>query len=264
MKLVAKMGKRLIDTAIKLTARINFNAVYICIICNHNVGKFLPYRRGRRGLPPMMNALNIVGSDVDHFECPWCGCHDRERHLLIYMHATGLFNILSKMAILHFAPERRLSIIIAATNPARYVQCDLCPQTSDIEKINILKIPYSEKNFDLVIANHVLEHVADDLGALAEIYRVLKPGGYAILQTPYSAKLHQTWSDPGIDTDDARLQAYGQEDHVRLFGRDIFKRFSSVGLEPCVKKHDQLPSQYDPKKYGINGKEPFFLFRRPA
>lgn len=245
-------------------ARLSISSEYFCIVCNHHLGAFLPYRRGQRSLPSLMHTLEVVGSDVENFECPWCGAHDRERHLLMYIRATSLFEAISKISILHFAPERRLSRLISATIPVRYIKCDLYPQASDIEKINILSIPYPEESFDLVIANHVLEHVANDLAALAEVYRVLKPGGYAILQTPYSTKLHYTWSDPGIDTDKARLQAYGQEDHVRLFGRDVFERFRSVGLESYVSTHNQLLQEYDPRKYGVNEKEPFFFFRRPA
>jgi hypothetical protein len=108
----------------------------------------------------------------------------------------------------------------------------------------------------------VLEHVGNDRTALTEIHQVLKPGAYAILQTPYSAKLHHTWSDPGIDTDIARLQAYGQEDHVRLFGRDIFERFTATGLKSCVSTHSQLLQEYDAQRYWVNAQEPFFLFQR--
>jgi len=209
-----------------------------------------------------MRVLDMVGSDVDHFECPWCGAHDRERHLFMYMHTIGLFDSLPSMTVLHFAPERHLSRIITLAKPMHYVKCDLYPSMPDIEQIDMLAIPYPAEKFDLIIANHVLEHVADDLCALKEIRRVLKPNGYAILQTPYSTKLQHTWSDPGIDSDIIRLQAYGQEDHVRLFGRDIFERFTSAGLESCVGTHQQLLREYNPEKYGINEKEPFFLFKR--
>jgi SAM-dependent methyltransferase len=166
-------------------------------------------------------------------------------------------------SVLHFAPEKRLGRRIAATALSRYVPCDLYPRSPDVQRVDMLNMTFEEKTFDLVIANHVLEHVDDDLKALAEIYRVLKPGAYAILQTPYSAKLHQTWEDRGIDTDAARLQAYGQADHVRLFGRDIFDRFASSGLISCVRQHnDALPS-IDATVLGINPREPLFLFRRP-
>jgi len=96
-----------------------------------------------------------------------------------------------------------------AKRPARYIKCDLYPGTPEVERVDMLAIPYPDETFDLVIANHVLEHVTDDARALEEVRRVLKPGGYAILQTPFSPKLHSTWSDEGIDNDQARLQAYG-------------------------------------------------------
>lgn len=256
------MGLGITRKLLKLISRKSFKEKHLCLICNHRVGAFLPYRIGLRNLPPLMFALDMIGSDIAHFECPWCGCHDRERHLLMYMRVTGLFESLSNKAVLHFAPERVLSSLIAAQKPLRYIRCDLHPQTPDIENIDISAIPYPVESFDLVIANHVLEHVADDLCALKEIRRVLKPSGHAILQTPYSAKLHHTWFDPGIDTDIARLQAHGQEDHVRLFGKDIFERFISAGLESCVGTHNQLLGEYKPERYGVNEKEPFFLFKR--
>ncbi len=180
----------------------------------------------------------------------------------MYMHAAGLFDALPGMAVLHFAPERRLSKLIAATIPARYIKCDLYPGAPGVERVDIQAIPYPDKTFDLVIANHVLEHVTDDAGALEEVRRILKPGGYAILQTPFSAKLRETWSDPGIDDDRARLQAYGQEDHVRLFGRSIVERFAAVGFISRVREHRGALEEFDPEKYGVNVAEPFFLFER--
>ena len=112
------------------------------------------------------------------------------------------------------------------------------------------------------IANHVLEHVSDVPRALSEIRRVLKLGGVAILQTPYSGKLHHTWEDKGIDTPVARLQAYGQEDHVRLFGRDIFEQITAAGFESRVHRHSELLADVDSFTMGVNGDEPFFLFRK--
>lgn len=246
-----------------LKARLPLGSERHCVICNQRVGNFISYKGGWRAAPSLMRALDVVGSDLDHFECPQCGAHDRERHLLLYMRVTGLIDRLAGQDVLHFAPERHLSRAIAHAGPRTYRKGDLYPLAADVERIDLLAIPCNAESFDLVIANHVLEHVLDDIGAVNEIYRVLKPGGHAILQTPFSAKLQHTWSDPGIDTDEARLQAYGQEDHVRLFGRDIFDRFSLSGLVPCGGSHDELLGDYDSTKYGINAREPLFLFRRP-
>lgn len=233
-------------------------------MCGHRVWRYMPYRDGSRGVPPLMRALDGVGSDVDHFECPRCGAHDRERHLLLYMRAEGMFERMRGKRVLHFAPERRLWPRIAAAAPAEYVRCDLFPATPDVAKVDIESMPFPDANFDLVIANHVLEHVGDEREALREVARVLAPGGLAILQTPYSAMLHATWEDPGIDTAAARLQAYGQEDHVRLFGRDIFDRIASAGFESRVRQHAELLGDVDPATAGVNPAEPFFLFGKRA
>lgn len=233
-----------------------------CVLCGRTFYRFLPYQGTALDAQALMQAVGGVGSDLENFECPWCGCHDRERHLFLYMTAVGLFPSMSGMRVLHFAPEKRLSPLILGARPDSYTKCDLFPQTADVMQVDILDTPFEDCTFDLVIANHVMEHVADDLEALREVFRVLKPEGYAILQTPFSSKLYRTWSDPGIDTDRARLQAYGQEDHVRLYGRDITERFESVGLASKVKRHIDLLVEVDANEVGVNEAEPFFLFQK--
>jgi SAM-dependent methyltransferase len=124
-------------------------------------------------------------------------------------------------------------------------------------------MPFPDSSFDVVIANHVLEHVADDQQAVREIFRVLTPGGRAVLQTPFSPVLTRTIQDEGVDTPSARLALYGQEDHVRLYGADIVERFTSSGLESRVVEHASVLSSFDPDIYGVNPSEPLLLFQRP-
>lgn len=232
-----------------------------CVMCGHRIGRFLPVHGGWRAAPPLMLALEMVGSDLDHFECPRCGCNDRERHLLMFLQAAGVLSALKGKSVLHFAPEKRLAPRIVAAGPARYVKADLYPQAVDVIRVDMLAMQFADASFDVVIANHVLEHVDDDLRALAEIRRVLKPDGIAILQTPFSKALQHTWSDPGITGKSARAQAYGQDDHVRLYGRDILERFASAGLRSEVRQHAELLPGCDAAETGVNPSEPFFLFR---
>lgn len=234
-----------------------------CPLCERRLARYLPYRGGWRRAPALGRALDIVGSDLDHFECPNCGAHDRERHLAQFLRASGLLTRLTGRRIVHFAPERAIVALLAARQPADYRKCDLHPASPQIDAVDITRMPFGDASVDLLVANHVLEHVEDDSRALAEIVRVLAPGGHAILQTPYSNVLLRTWEDPGIVEPYARLQAYGQEDHVRLYGRDIFERFAASGLEACVVTHDQLLPDVDAGSSGVNRREPFFLFRRP-
>lgn len=235
-----------------------------CVICRRRFGRFLPYRTGLAGMSSLMRALDVIGSDVENFECPWCGAHDRERHVLLYLRAAGFLPLAAGASILHFAPERHLARILAEAGPARYVQGDLFPTSPQIERLDITAITHADDSFDLVLANHVMEHVPDDARALSEVLRVLRPGGHAVLQTPYSARLMSSWSDPGIDSDEARYWAFGQEDHVRLYGRDIFARFAAAGFEPRVASHADLLPGVDAARFGVNEREPFMLFRKPV
>lgn len=267
--LESELMRKLIEGAVNLKHTLSrrlatiplINSQYCCL-CNSKIGQFLPYRKGTASRAPLMTALNVVGSDIDNFSCPLCGCHDRERHLYLYMSALGILNKMTGARVLHFAPEIKLREIIERQRPENYVKADLYPAASDIEKINMLKIPYANESFDYVIANHVLEHVDDYAQALSEIRRVLVRGGFAILQTPYSQKLQTTFSDPGVNDDVSRLNAYGQEDHLRLFGKDIFSLFAASGLEPHIQRHKDVLGEKDAKFYGVNLEEPFFLFER--
>lgn len=233
-----------------------------CCICKTAVDRFHTYRGGSKDWPPLMTMLEMIGSDVDNFSCPSCGAHDRERHLFLYLDQLGILTTLKGAAILHFAPEKRLMRIIDGLSPAQYVKGDLYPADPTIEKIDMLNISYESESFDFIFANHVLEHVADDLKALSELHRTLKPGGMAILQTPYCAKLQTTFQDAGIDSDEARLYVYGQEDHVRLYGNDIFRRFEAVGFKADIRKHANTLPDIESARYGVNPREPLFLFRK--
>lgn len=234
-----------------------------CNVCGGSVLRFLPYRGGWADVPPLMRALNVVGSDVANFGCPHCRAHDRERHLFFFFERAGLFAGLPRMRVLHMAPERHLSRKLAQLKPLEYIKGDLFPAAEDVQKLDLLALPFQDGYFDLFIANHVMEHVADDRQALAEIVRVLKPGGLAVLQTPFSAVLRHTLEDPGIQTEEARLHAYGQEDHARLYGQDWITRFESCGLQSQVRSHAQLLPDVDAHTFGLNAQEPFMCFQKP-
>lgn len=259
MMSVKRIAGAILRKAVELSARIPFGD-HKCVVSGHEIARFLPYRGGSRNIPALMRALDMVGSDVDHFSCPWCYSHDRERHLFLFMQVTGIFSFITGKCVLHFAPERHLSRFIEEAMPEVHIRCDLHPWTDDIVQADLLDLPFPDRHFDLLIANHVLEHVGDDRRAVAEVARVLKPGGYAILQTPYSSVLERTWEDEGIASAQARFQAFGQEDHVRLYGKDIINRIAQQGLESRVQSHEELLGRYSAHRLGLNPREPFFLF----
>lgn len=233
-----------------------------CCICDHSISDFMPYKGGWKEVPSLMKVLNVVGSDVDNFSCPVCGSHDRERHQWLYWKASQLPSSMKNATILHFAPENHLAKLILQQNPAQYIKADLYPTSNDIQKVDLLDMPFEDNTFDFLIANHVLEHVNDLETALLEIHRVVKPHGWVILQTPYSPSLEKTWEDTGIKTEKQRLFAYGQEDHVRLFGEDIFQTIESTGFISHVRSHNELLNQFPAKRFGVNEQEPFMTFQK--
>lgn len=233
-----------------------------CNLCGQAVDEFGPYQGGWSAAPRLMVVLGMVGSDLDHWACPHCGAHDRERHLWMYLNRLGLLQRFVGADVLHFAPEKRLVRQLLSAGASRYVRADLYPTAPEIEKVDLLAMRFDDASFDIVIANHVIEHVADDRVALLEIRRVMRSHAFAVLQTPYCAKLAHTIEDPAVVDDEARTQLYGQADHVRLFGSDIFDRFAACGLQPAVRwHHDTLPD-IDPVTWGVNPSEPLFLFHR--
>ncbi|WP_307580608.1 class I SAM-dependent methyltransferase [Variovorax paradoxus] len=234
-----------------------------CCICKRDVLRFVPYRGGSMFMPPLARALKAVGSDVDHFECPHCGASDRDRHLVLYLRAAGLIARIPGARILHFAPEKHIAELISVHGPSLYIQADKFPTRAGIVELDLTRIAADDQSFDLVIANHVMEHVDDAKQSLAEIYRVLARGGFAILQTPFAPTLTRTFEDPGIQDRSARLHAYGQEDHVRMYGRDIAAVLASQGLVSRVKTHQELLPEIDAGRHGVNSSEPFLLFQKP-
>lgn len=255
------MYSRIIRRIKKNIAKFSVGAKHFCPICNRKIQFFLPYRRGRVDIPPFIRCMEMIGSDVENFSCPSCASHDRERHLMLYLRASGVLKKMRDKSVLHIAPEKNISNLISPLTK-NYIMGDLYPTDKTIKKINLQQVNYPDEYFDFVIANHVLEHVDNDIEALNEIYRITRPGGHAILQTPYSNALHHTFFDPGINTKIARLNAYGQEDHQRLYGLDLPLRIQSSGFKSLIQNHAELLSSIDPYKFGVNPNEPFFLFQK--
>jgi SAM-dependent methyltransferase len=233
-----------------------------CLVCGSDFINFEPYT-----LPEYVTffgqALQCVGSDVENFSCPVCQSFDRERHLLIFVQFfPKLAEAISGGNVLHFAPERYFSQWIKNLKPANYVKADLQFRAPDWVEMSIENIKYSDDYFDLVVANHVLEHVLDDNQAIREVTRALKPGGHAILQTPYSALLPSSIMEIDPSSEVTRQVLFGERDHFRLYGQDVFSRISRYGLRLVGGTHEQLGIAVDCTKLGINPKEPFFLFEK--
>lgn len=133
--------------------------------------------------------------------------------------------------MLHVAPELCFMDRFEELDNLDYITADIESPLAKV-KMDIHEIPFEENSIDIIFCNHVLEHVDDDIKALSEMRRVLKPGGWAILQVPFFYPLPETtYEDKSIIDPKEREKAFGQDDHVRMYGEDYAARLASVGFK---------------------------------
>ena len=237
-----------------INTKLYFGKKKQCYICNkrfHHFSKFVEIRpKGFREI------MQMVGTDPKNFKCYYCGCNDRERHLFMFFDKLSLWSKFENAKILHFAPELEISKKIKNLKPAEYIMADLFPQNDECKKIDLTDIPFNDNSFDIIICNHVLEHVPDYKKALKEIHRVLSSNGFAILQTPYSLFLNKNFEDESINNDFLRTYFYKQSNHVRIFSKkQLFLDIEESGLELNIVKHKEIFDENETSYYGVNKKE---------
>ena len=178
-----------------------------------------------------------------------------ERHRLLWLYLKNETKFLNEqIKMLHIAPEQSFYKIFKKSKKINYTTFDLDSPIADI-KGDICKMPFKNNFFDLILCNHVLEHIVDDRLAMMEIFRVLKPNGTAILQVPIDTSSLKTFEDPMITSKKERNEKFGQYDHVRLYGYDYFKRLESVGFRVEKNIYAKKFNEKEIKKYGINENE---------
>jgi SAM-dependent methyltransferase len=154
-----------------------------------------------------------------------------ERHRLLWLYLkneTGLFT--EKIKLLHFAPEQAFHKLFKKMENLEYTTTDLNSPLADV-KADIRNLPFKDNSFNFILCNHVLEHIPDDTQAMQELYRVLAPGGTAILQIPQDLSRAVTFEDNSITSRKERAKIFGQYDHVRVYGRDYFDKLRSIGFK---------------------------------
>ncbi|MDR1711109.1 MAG: methyltransferase domain-containing protein [Propionibacteriaceae bacterium] len=169
-------------------------------------------------------------------QCWNCGARERHRLLWRYLQdRTDLFDSCPKR-VLHLAPEQALARRLGDKVALDYVTGDLCPENPSYAGLNALrvdvtKMPFDDGSFDVILCNHLLEHVPDDATAMRELFRVLRPGGWAILQVPIDYANPATIEDPSVTDPAQRDLVFGQRDHVRWYGRDYPDRLRAAGFD---------------------------------
>ncbi|WP_223551218.1 class I SAM-dependent methyltransferase [Aestuariivivens sp. NBU2969] len=163
-----------------------------------------------------------------------------ERHRLLWLYLknkTNFFN--DNLKVLHFAPEQAFYKRFRKLKNLGYITTDLNSPLADV-KADICNLPFSDNSFNVILCNHVLEHIQDDTKAMQELYRVMKPGGWGIFQIPLDLKREKTFEDNSIIDKNERAKIFGQYDHVRIYGRDYFDKLRRIGFQ--VNKVDYTSS----------------------
>ncbi len=156
--------------------------------------------------------------------CPGCSSFERHRLLKLWMDQ----NPVAGKRVLHFAPGPS---VLSFTRPgtSSYVTADITEGRAD-RVLDIEKLDLPDASFDVIICSHVLEHV-DDRAALSEMFRVLAPGGLALLLTPVVEGWKKTYENPAIRSNEDRAAHFGQANHLRLYGSDIRSRIGAPGFQ---------------------------------
>lgn len=208
----------------------------------------------------VIKRAGIVGGGLrENSRCPNCRSSDRECLVYLYLiRKTDKFK--KSIKVLHVAPEAALQNKFKRNRKIKYYSVDLNSRLADY-KMDIRHIDFEDNFFDLIICNHVLEHIADDHLALAELYQVLKSGGLAILQVPISS-LEKTLENPDVKDPQAREKIFGQKDHVRIYGQDYPERLMAAGFETEVFSFSAEYGLKEVRRYGLISDEKIYLGRK--
>jgi SAM-dependent methyltransferase len=174
-----------------------------------------------------------------------------ERHRLFWLYLTNETEFFTKnLKVLHFAPEQAFHKRFKKMKNLEYTTTDLNSPIATV-KADICDLPFEDNTYDFIICNHVLEHIPDDTKAMQELYRVLAPGGIAILQVPYEANRNTTFEDDTITDPKERAKIFGQYDHVRVYGMDYFEKLTEIGFKVEALNYTANLSEEEINKYRL-------------
>lgn len=217
LSLIKSIGRTLLPESMHVSAGRrwqqirHFGQQHYCPVCRSHIRSFLPH-----GNPVRQQAL-----------CPVC--RSKEAHRLAWLYLSERTDILhTHRIVLHIAPEPDLSLWLRQQPTITYLCGDLCFGVGDL-CLNLCQLPIRDNSLDLIYCAHVLNAIPDDAQAMREVYRVLKPGGVAIMNVPLQPDA--VTQEPEEDTAAARIRLCHDADIYRIYGADLPQRFATIGLQ---------------------------------
>ena len=175
-----------------------------------------------------------------------------ERHRLLWLYLTNESSFFTKKhKVLHFAPEQAFYKRFKKMSHLNYITTDLNSPLADV-KADICNLPFKDNEFDMILCNHVLEHIPDDTKAMKELFRVMKVGGMGVFQIPQDLNRTHTFEDNTIKGKKERAKIFGQYDHVRIYGRDYFDKLRHIGFKVEEVDYTSKLSEEDITKYCLS------------
>lgn len=215
-----------------------------CPVCERKLRRFYPFGNPVRR----------------HAQCPHCGSLERHRlDWLFFNERTDLFED-DPISFLHIAPEKFLEERLRTLPHLEYLSGDI-REGAAMVKMDITAIDFPDHSFSAIYCSHVLEHVPNDKQAISELFRVLRPGGWAVIQVPIDAE--KTFEDSSVTTPEDRLKIFGQKNHVRRCGRDYVERIVAGGFSADVVKATDLGSEEQLRYIGVQPERLIFYCRKP-
>lgn len=204
-----------------------------CPCCNWQFRTFLPYNQ-------RLNA-----------RCPRCGALERHRLYALFL-KENVHLLQRDSTVLHFAPTPILEKQFAKLANWNYITTDFLTPNVQL-KMDIMNISFDDDTFDLVICNHVMEHITDDMKAFRELHRIIRPDdGVALIQVPLDQTRQATFEDPAVTSPEERFRLFGQDDHVRVYGHDFVDRLKQAGFSVRTFDYKSILSSTDMFRYGLN------------
>ena len=201
------------------------------------------------------------GSKVAHREnvlCPYDLTLERHRLLWLYLNRETNFFTAENLKVLHIAPEQCFLPLFKKQKNLEYTTADLVSPIADLH-FDLHDIPLDDNQYDVVFCNHVMEHVDDPMRCMSELNRVMKPGGWAIMQVPQDMNREETFEDKSITSPSEREKHYWQKDHVRLFGRDYPNYLEKAGFKMSEFDLNQAFDATEIEKFRLMQKEILYI-----
>lgn len=231
--------------ATRITALFYIGNKVECTVCGKHYRKFLPYGY----VNPRENAL-----------CPHCLSLERHRLMQLYLkNKTDFYTAYPN--VLHVAPEYCFIKRFEKLLGNNYITADLESPLAKV-KMDVQNIPFPDNSFDVIFCNHIMEHVDNDVKALQELYRVLKPGGWGIIQSPINYNRALTYEDATIVTPEERTKHFGQHDHVREYGADYAERLCKGGFVVVEDTYIKTLSAQQIRRFALPSGEVIYLVKK--